>query len=135
MPSVSRDRHEAFAQALARGLAFREAAAAAGYKSFGGSVLAMAKSEWMVNRIAEIDARARGGGSSDVSPIIDDLMRLAGVAEKMGTAAGMMAAKHLLAEAAKLKKSLPEDIAPPLTEGLRPIMTHEEWVKAYVPVA
>ena len=68
------------------------------------------------------------GGSGDLAPVINEMRRLAVAAGELGTAAGMMAAKGFLVEAARLKGMLPVELAP-----LPRRLTNEEWLAKHKP--
>jgi hypothetical protein len=65
-------------------------------------------------------------------------MRLAKKAGELGTGAGMVAARGLLAEAIRLKRDQPPTLAPPPGDDgviLPPKLTTEEWLAAFAPKA
>ncbi len=133
MPKLDNARHEAFAQARVAGASRRDAFRQAGYDDLGRGIGRVDTRPEVVARLAELEQAARWGGSGDLGPVIDELMGLAQKAGALGTAAGMSAARGLLAEAAKLKMQL--DVQPDAYCRPSPVpeLTKEEWLKAFAP--
>ena len=121
-----------FALALATGAPIVEAFSCAGYKK-RKCAAAMARRDDVVTRVAEIKIERAGGGSRDVGPLIDTCMKAIEAAMALGTASGLVAARGLIAEAAKLKQMLPPDRALPDPQ-IRDL-TDEEWTAIYGPKA
>ena len=122
-------RREALAQGLACGMSKSAAARAAGYVKHSGHVGRLCTCASIVARVAHIVEETPRGGSSDLAPVINELMRLAALGGTLGTAAGLTAAKQLLVEAARLKERLP---LPEMV--LEPEMSREEWIATYARV-
>jgi hypothetical protein len=137
MPMLTNPQREAFAQACAQGVPGKEAYRRAGYIGHPDNAAKIAKYKEVSGRTAELVSEKLWGGSPDLGPVINELMRLALAAAKGGTVGGFNAAKGLLAEAAKLKLQLgaqrrerqdPYDDIPPR-------MSEAEWMKTYAPQA
>ncbi|MBA3812265.1 MAG: hypothetical protein H0X27_11610 [Caulobacteraceae bacterium] len=128
MAALHSPRREAFAQGLARGAAPVTAWQAAGFARHMGRANAAAAEKDVAARVVEIALERAGGGSTDLAPLIDRCVALADTAGTFKTAAGMVAARGLLAEAARLKGLLPIPASPP-----RRRLTTEEWVAEYAP--
>jgi len=126
-------RLEALAQALARGLPLHAATREAGYSRQTGMSRRRAGRYDVQTRVNEIK-RERLDAAADPAPIIDLLMELGAAAGKLGTAAGMVAARGLLAEAARLKVKLVEEQGPATTYSIvPPKLSKEEWLRAFAP--
>ncbi len=121
-------RREAFALAMARGAAPLEACVAAGYKRCSTQAGRIKKLPEVVEREEQLREALAWGGSGDLAPVINEMRRLAVAAGELKTAAGMMAAKGFLVEAARLKGMLPVELAP-----LRRRLTIEEWLAKHKP--
>lgn len=124
-------RREAFAQGLARKLKPEEAHVAAGYKPSRNAAKLAAVKE-IKARVEEIAKRIAWGETRDVTPMIEDLKDAFDKAVALGSGAGMVAARGLAAEAAKLKQLLPRE---PEAEDSRArrmqSLTEAEWIKLY----
>jgi hypothetical protein len=104
-------KQEAFAQAMARGASPQRAHEEAGYKSHGNAAR-MAEDKKIAGRVREIKRGRAAGDSRDVGPIINDLVAAAKKAIKLNTASGFIAARGLLAEAARQKMRVAAEPAP-----------------------
>lgn len=135
MPPLANGRHEAYARARAAGLVPRAAFLEAGYHDRARNVQRIASRREVVKRIAELQRDAAWGGSGDLKPVIDELMRLALAAGKLRSGAGMTAAKGLLSEAARLKGLLEArpDRADPADPPRRVQLSNDEWLAKYAP--
>ncbi len=136
MPALSFARDEALARALAMGRSQGAAGAEAGYaRRHGRGALRAARPD-IVARARELGDARQWGEACDAVEMIRALMRLAGQAGQMRTAAAMVAARGLVAEAAKLDQRIDEarretrDGAPPITPAYRPL-SDEEWAAKY----
>ncbi len=131
MPALSFLRDEAFARALAVGRSQGAAGAAAGYARRHGRGARRAARPDIVARARELGDARQWGEACDAATMIRALMRLAGQAGQMRTAAAMVAARGLVAEAAKLeqRRETP-DGAPPITPAYLPL-SDEEWAEKY----
>ncbi len=140
MAAFNSARREALAQGLARGLSLKAASEAAGYRSSTSRTRGRSASAAVKARVEEIKEAARWAGQDDLAWIFAELMRLAKAAGKLETAAGMSAAKGLLAEAARLRERLasPEASADAggggwVTPAPVPKLTKAEWLAAFAP--
>jgi hypothetical protein len=126
-------RQEAFAQAFAKGLRREDAYHLAGFTGHGDASSKIQKIPKVADRVAELTAMNLWGGSADLAPVINELMRLAKEAGELKTAAGMNAAKGLLSEAAKLKLQLPAQALKQRdwSDVIPPRMSEEEWIRTY----
>jgi len=131
MPILFHTRHEAFAVAHAQGACRVDAYRAAGYKGGPKNAPKIAKLPRVAARVAEL--RGQWGDSVDLAPVIDAMVRLALTAD-VSTAAGLNAARGLLAEAAKLKMKMAEQgYGEDEYEDIPPRVSQEEWVRRYAP--
>lgn len=141
MPILFDPRHEAFAQALARGLSALGASREARYSRHERPYRARERAAWpkIVERIAEITMARVWGGDADLAKVFHELMRLVDAAEKKDSAAGLAIAKGLLTEAGRLRSRLPPGVgaAPPVepvpARILPPVLTTEQWIEAFAP--
>ena len=135
MAAFEDERREKFARGLTDGMPAWRAWEAAGYARNRHRARTVAAREDVKVRITEISEGRAWGGSSDLAPVIDECMRLAIKARTMNTAAAMVAARGLLAEAARLKALLP--VAAPSADAsrARPALSDDEWLAAYAPKA
>ncbi len=122
---------ETLARALARGLSRNAARAEARYARHSRRGRERAARADIAARAGELRDARQWGETREVSEMIGALMRLAGKAGEMRTAAAMVAARGLLAEAAKLKGQLGDpadtfDSTPP-----EPPMSRAEWIAIY----
>jgi len=125
-------RREALAQLLAEDVPPRQASRAAGYvHCWKSRALARIERPDVIARVAEI-RRAKALAASDLTPMIDALMRAAELVVDLKTPAGLTAIRGLLVEAALLKGLPPS--SPPL-EPMKPRrrMTDEEWMETFAP--
>ena len=133
MPTLTNPRHEAYARARAtsrwKGVAYKEA----GYadSSNTGRIETI---KGVPERIEELRDHIHWGETADVAPVINELMRLAREAGTFKTAAGMVAAKGLLAEAARLKGRLAEPAAGERETAPRePPLSNADWLAKHAP--
>jgi len=136
MPALSFPREEAFARALATGLCLGAAGAEAGYGRRHRRGAERAARPDIVARARELGDARQWGEACDAATMIRALMRLAGKAGRMRTAAAMVAARGLVAEAAKLEQRIDDnrretpDGAPPITPAFLPL-SDEDWAAKY----
>jgi len=107
-----------------------EACVEAGYARWHSQSGNLSADAAITARIEEIRQHLRWGGSRDLGPVIDAMMALALAKDTVKSAAGVMAAKSLMVEAARLKQLLPRA----RTVGTGPMdvqISHEEWLKRY----
>jgi hypothetical protein len=132
MPPLPRKGWEKYARGRALGMTQRAAYMNAGYSEKTGNVEHVAKHPDVMRRVEELKDEFHWGETPDVAPVINELMRLARDAAKVGTVPAMVAARGLLAEAGKLKGRLAErpDIFD--AEPVEPPMSKADWVATYV---
>jgi len=135
---------EAFAQAVARGAAPREAWVGAGYKDRSDVASRSKKlSVTMAPRILEIRIE-RHEAAQDLTPLIEEMIQLARAAVRVPPAkpeedgpaavpspAAINAARAVMAEVGKLKIRMSDYVAP--SPPPKPPMSTEEWLAAYGP--
>lgn len=131
MAALKNPKREAFARARAKGLAPKAAYAEAGYRSEWRAA-ALAESDEVKERVAEILDHKAWGGSRDLGGVIDELRDAFRAAVKLNTAAGMVAARGLVTEAARLKQMLPREETNTIR---RPSLSEAEWTLLYGPNA
>ena len=120
-----------FARGLARAKAPEKAYVAAGFRPNENAGPLTARNE-IKQRIEEITPRSGWGETRDVKPLIEDLKVAFDKAVRLGSAAGMAAARALAAEAAKLKQLLPREPEPEDGRSRRmQTLTEAEWIKLY----
>ncbi len=133
MPTLTNPRHEAYARARATGGSKSAAYKEVGYtdSSNTGRVETI---KGVPERIEELRDHIQWGETSDVAPVINELMRLAREAGTFKTAAGMVAARGLLAEAARLKGRLGEPVAVERETAPRePPLSNADWLAKHAP--
>ena len=136
MPALSFPRDEAFARALAMGRAQGAAGAEAGYARRHRRGARRAARPDVVARTRELGDTQQWGEACDQVEMIRALMRLAEKAGRMRTAAAMVAARGLVAEAAKLNQRIDDqrretaDDAPAITAAFLPL-SDEDWAEKY----
>ena len=135
MPTLSVPRQEAFARALAMELPQTGASSEAGYTKDWRHARERAETPDILARVTALRDALQLDETSDVAPVIEALMRLAKKAGDMPTAAGMAAARGLLAEAAKLKGRLQDKgetagRVEPVDPRYLPL-SHEDWMAEY----
>ena len=135
MPPLDNPRHETFARGLARGLSLREASNAA---KFFGSLTRIRKRSIrpaIAVRVAELTDQAQWGGDLQLKAIFEHLVALAKEAGDLKSAAAMVAARGLFAEATRLRTGARE-ARPAETEApLPPRFDKEEWLAIWGPKA
>jgi uncharacterized membrane protein len=131
MGRVNKGRFEAMAQGVAAGQTTKAAAIAAGYTGTATSYYQVAKRADFKARVKVLEQERLWGGSSDLAPAINLLMRGAEKALTLNSPAALNAAARMIAEAARLKQLLP----PPPVEARRRNyeMPREEWLATYAP--
>jgi hypothetical protein len=126
---------ETLAHALARGLSRNAARAEAGYARHSRRGRERAARADIAARARELGEARQWGETREASEMIVALMRLAGKAGEMPTAAAMVAARGLVAEAAKLNARIDErrerpDEAPAIDARFLPL-SDEDWTAKY----
>lgn len=104
MPMLKNIRHELFCRARVRGVGQMDAYRAVGYTGKNDSnARRIARSAPVEARIKELLDDALWSDADDLRPLIDELGRLSARARSMATPAALVAARGLIAEAARLK--------------------------------
>jgi len=126
-------RREAFARALADGVAPHGAGERAGYTyNHGQRVEERALRPHIAARIIEI--RTEWAQSlTEAEPLIGQLLDAAGRARLLNSAAGYAAVRGLLAEAARLQSRVADPVALAPPRSRLPEMTNQEWLATYGP--
>ena len=134
MPPLPDPREDALALALATGRSRSAAGTEAGYGRHRKHRARAARPD-IVARSRELGEAAQWGEVCEAGEMIRALMRLAGKAGGMRTAAAMVAARGLVAEAAKLNqrsdewRETPEDAASIAARFLP--LSDEAWAEKY----
>jgi hypothetical protein len=102
MPPLDNQRHERFAQELAKGKTADEAYTAAGYKPNRGNAATLKANKSVLARAAELKERAAVRAEISVASITANLERIASKAEKLDGAPGLAVARAAWMDAAKL---------------------------------
>lgn len=102
MPALSNQRHELFAQALAKGETQADAYAAAGYKPSEPNASRLTSNDKVRARVAELQEKAASRTVITVAAITERLLAIATKAEKGTEAPMLQAARASLMDAAKL---------------------------------
>ena len=103
MPILANPRHEAFAQARAKGALLEDAYEAAGFVPGHGHASRLALKPEMAERIAEIRAEATDLSDTTGRGLLAALLRVARASEALDTAAGVREARLTLLEIQKLR--------------------------------
>jgi hypothetical protein len=106
MGAFNRVRFEALAKGVAGGASIRAAGIAAGWGRNTRTYYRYAKRPDFPDAVERWKLELRRGGSSDLGPVISDLMEGAQKAIALGSGAGMAAACKMLTEAGRLKQLL-----------------------------
>ena len=108
MPILKNARHEAFAQARARGARLDDAYEDAGFAPGRGHASRLAGQDKVAERIAELRALDTQMEGAEVQTVIVALLRLAGASEAEKNLAGLKEARQTLLEACRLRNELTE---------------------------
>ena len=135
MPPLPVPRQEALARVLAMGLSRSMAGVEAGYAKHWKHGREREARGDIVARAKELGDARQWGETRDAGEMIGALMRLAGKAGAMRTAAAMVAARGLVAEAAKLEQRTlgrreTPDKAPAIAPHFR-TLSDEDWSAKY----
>jgi hypothetical protein len=130
MPPLTVPREEALARALAMGRSRHAAVTEAGYARHARH-LARATRPDIVARARELGDAAQWGEAREPSEMTRALMRLAGKAGGMRSAAAMVAARGLVAEAAKLNARCETPLDAPASAPRFLPLSDEAWVAKY----
>lgn len=84
MPTLSNPKHERFTQALAKGETADAAYVTAGYKANRHNAAALARSQHISTRLAELLERVAIRTEMTIASVTERLLRIADVAEKTG---------------------------------------------------
>lgn len=134
MPELRIEKQEVYAQARARGVGEKQAFLQAGYRPTSKHRWALLRNLVIDKRIAELKGEFAVAGSSDLTPVIAQLMRMASHLEKPKmTIPAITAAKGVLVEAARLKERLPAPTPSPTARDphLERDLAHEAWRESF----
>jgi hypothetical protein len=106
MPPLQNPRHEAFAQARAKGAGLQDAFEDAGLAPDRSHACRLAKRDDVAARTAELRAAREKAEESDPQAIIDALIRMARDSEVLKTSAGLKEARINRLEADRLRTAL-----------------------------
>jgi hypothetical protein len=106
MPILQDFRHEAFAQARARGALLDDAYESAGFAPGNGHASRLAKRPEMIERVAELRAHQADANEANAQAVIAELIRMAKSEEALKTPAGVKEARLNLLEAHRLGQQL-----------------------------
>ncbi len=106
MPVLQNPRHEAFAQARARGVRLEDAYEAAGYTPGNGHASRVALREDVAERIAELRAEQAELNGANTQSLILELLRMAKSETVLAAPGGAKEARLALADAARLSAEL-----------------------------
>ena len=106
MGAFNRVRFEALAKGVGGGASIRAAGIAAGWGRNTRTYYRYAERPDFPDAVERWKLELRRGGSSDLGPVISDLMEGAQKAIALGSGAGMAAACKMLTEAGRLKQLL-----------------------------
>ena len=105
MPALPQSRHEAFAQARAKGASLDDAYEDAGFAAGRGHGCRLAQRPDVAERIAEIRAELGKVEAARPAALIAALLRLADASEKLGTLEGIKDARASLLQAGQVNKA------------------------------
>jgi cellobiose-specific phosphotransferase system component IIA len=106
MPILQNPRHEAFAQARAKGALMDDAYESAGFAPGNGHASRLAKQPEMIERVAELRAQQADANDANAQAVIAELIRMAKAGEALKTPAGVKEARINLLEAHRLADTL-----------------------------
>jgi phage terminase small subunit len=109
MPILQNSRHEAFAQARARGAGRDEAYKEAGFAGGNDHAWRLEARAEVAGRIAELRAARPDLSGADVESVIAALLRMAKASEALETPAGGREARLTLVEACRLSAQMAHD--------------------------
>jgi hypothetical protein len=102
MPTLTNPRHEAFAQARAKGALLDHAYEIAGFVPGHRHSTRLARQPEVAERIGELLAARVAGAEADTNTVIEALLRLAETAPTVANPAAIQEARLVLLEAQKL---------------------------------
>jgi phage terminase small subunit len=102
MPALDNQRHERFAQELAKGRTATEAYIEAGYKGHDGNAATLRGNQRVAARVAELQDRAAKRTEVTVADITERLLKIAKKGEDSSEAPLLAVARASLMDAAKL---------------------------------
>ena len=106
MPLLQNPRHEAFAQARAKGATLDDAYEDAGFIPYPGHGCRLAQRHEVARRIAELRAAQGALAEANARAVIAVLLRIAQAGEDLASAAGIREARLTLLEARRLAAEL-----------------------------
>jgi hypothetical protein len=140
--ALNKIKGEILAQGLAAGLPVKQASREALYRRESPRrAIERAENPNTIQRVAEIEWQ-RAHEAADLSGIIEVMLRAANAALDLNSAAGFVATRGLLTEAAKLKLRMAEPMPPPprppppIVEPPPQVsvtLSPEEWARQFLP--
>ncbi len=109
MPALANPRHEAFAQARAKGASLDDAYEDAGFTAGRGHGCRLAQRPEVAERVAQIRAERGEVDGARPAALIAALLRLADASEKLGTLDGIKDARASLLQAGQVNKEWDAD--------------------------
>ena len=106
MPLLSNVRHEAFAEARARGAVLDDAYEDAGFAPGNGHASRLVLQPAIAERIAELRALQTEAADANPQTVIAALLRIAKASEALATPAGVKEARLTLLEASRMNREL-----------------------------
>ena len=103
MPALPNPRHEAFAQARARGARLEDAYEDAGFAPGNRHAARLFNQDKIAERIAELRVERLDSSGADPAEVIEALLRMAKTLEDLKTPASLKEAKDHLLEAYRLR--------------------------------
>ena len=102
MPALKNPKHERFAQQVSKGNTADAAYVEAGYKENRHNAAALARSQHISTRVAEIQERGALRAEVSIATLTADLLRLRDAGEALKDAAGLSVARNSVMDIAKL---------------------------------
>jgi len=134
---LANQRHERFAQELAKGKTATEAYTLAGYKPHDGNAATLRGNKRILERLAELQAAAATRSGVTVAGITERLLAIAAKGEKAADAPLLAVARAALMDAAKLNGLVIEKREVEHTKRYisdKPL-SEDEWRREHVPAS
>ncbi|HEY5072310.1 MAG TPA: hypothetical protein VII63_09790 [Caulobacteraceae bacterium] len=119
MPILQNPKHEAFAQARAKGARLDDAYEDSGFVPAAGHPTRLAQRPEVAERIAELRASVAAAAEANSASVIAGLLRIAKASEDLGSPSGIKEARVTLLEAHRLCENLAGHRADERREELR----------------